>query len=553
MAIWPWKRKQQSTTTRAMNSGVMVPLPYSPPYRRQPPPRQIVAVSDAGMISHYQQAQHQKTGGIAGFIRRFSNLYNRVTNRVPPSKTTEQGAASAASPLTFQYSLYALRYERRAMIADCRQMVLDDPRANKATTKFAREAVRKGCTITIDRKYKKGPGARRFTIAEECAKKVQDICNTELFSWAWMIHIEGDLFIQAIVADDELVDAKRMPAAAMERNTDDTDEFVDPEEAFSQVDVNSNQEVATFPLALMWHGRWRHVDGERYGLPEIVSGRRLRRLLELQEDAQAVRRMTRAAQRRLWIVGDKDNPAPDDEVDAFKERNGFVEGRQEIFDPINVATDIFGNGLVDAKTLDGDRNVGDVNDLRYAQNVYATCLPTPAPLYNLDAEAVNRDVLDDLRSEWLKETVTLSDKMKELVGWVFSLALLLKGILPETVPFAVHFSESSVETPSAIVDRIVKLRQNVLAPGRNATPDPLVSRLHALQLLAEITDVDDVESELADIEKELAEREMELEQAALRTSQALSLSGPKPGDTKPVSSGSNGSNGNGRSATASRQ
>jgi Bacteriophage T4-like portal protein (Gp20) len=472
------------------------------------------AMWDSGMVSHYQPSQHVKTGKQGGAITRIQNAFSRVFKRPLPAQTTEQGAASAASPTTYALSLWQLRYERWGMIEDCRRMVLDDPRARKATLKFAREAVRKGCRITLTKKSKRGRHGKRLAIAEQVAADVQRLVNTNCFSWSWMLICEGCLFVQGIASGDTLVDAKRMPAAAMERNTDDTDEFVDPTQAFSQVDVTSSEEVATFPLALMYHARWCHIDGERYGTPEIIAGRRHRRLLELQEDAQAVRRMSRAAIKRLWIIGPKDGtktkatPGTKDDIDSFREQNGMKKGRQELMDPNNVASDVFGNGLVDAKTLDGDANIDSIDDLKYAQNVYATALPTPAPLYNLDAEAVNRDVLDDLRAEWLKETSTLTEAMVELVRWLLALALLLKGILPETVQFEIHFSESSIETPSEVVARIISLRQNILGAGNNAIPDPLISRLHALQLLAEITDIDDAVAELAAIEEEMVLRLM---------------------------------------------
>ena len=494
------------------------------------------AVYDSGMVSAYRPAIHVKTGVIGSLIARIQGLVTRATGKVPPSRTTEQGAASAASPTTYGLVLFQLRYERRAKISDCRQMVLDDPRARKATTMFAREAVRKGCTIAITtpgskpgrrRRVPRGPGARRFAIADECAREVQNLVNANLFSWAWMLHVEGDLFVQAIVAGDDLVDAKRMPASSLERNTDDTDEFVDPCKAFSQVDVNSEQEVATFPLALMYHGRWAHIDGERYGESEIVAGRRMRALLELMEESQVRRRLARAALMRLWIIGSKEKPGLSDNVDEFKERNGFVGGSAEWSDPNNVTKDVFGNGLVDAKTLEGDGNLDNIADLEHYEETYATSLPTPGPIYNLNAKSVNRDVLNEIYRQWLNDTNTLSDAMTELVTWLMNLKLLLKGILPESVPYSVHFSESSIDTPGEIVQRILDLRQNVLGSGNNAIPDPLISRMKALQSIADIVDVDDITEEANEIEAELAALQMRREQE--QTQQAQLKASPAPG------------------------
>lgn len=466
-------------------------------------------VTDSGMVSRFEPAQHVKRGPVAALIGRITQIWGRTFGTAPSEKTTEQGAASAASPATFALSLWQLRYDRRAMIEDCRMMILDDPRARRATAMYAREAVRDGCRISIKKKQKggkaRGVTGRTQRIAEECARNVERIYNPKAFSFEWMRTVEGDLFVQAVVAGDEIVEIKRMPATAMERNSDDTDRIINPAEAFSQVDVVTNTEVASFPLALMYQGRWNHIDGERYGVSEIVAGRYSQRTLRLQEDAQAVRRMTRAAQKRLWSVGNKDDPGDDASVKNFRAENGMVEGRKEIFDPSNVATDVFGNGLVSVMTADGDANLDAIADLKYAQNVYGMALPTPAALMGLDSESINRDVLTEIYAQWLKDTATLTEAAKELVRWVMDLQLLLKGILPEAVAYDVHYSESSVESKSEIVTRILDLRQNIIGSGKSALADPLISRLHALQLLAEIIDVEDAEAELAQIAKELDE------------------------------------------------
>lgn len=449
-----------------------------------------------------------KSPGVRGVIRRVLNKFLANHTIPDPKRSTELGSAASASPSTYEQSLVALRYERRAIIQDCRLMVLDDPRARRATQKFAREAVRKGVTITFGRAALEKAGKRNATIARETAARIKRIVDPKAHSWAWMQIVEGDLFVQAVIQDGEVATAKRMPAAGMERLSDDTDEFPDPYRAFSQVDISNDADITYFPLGLMWHGRWSHIDGERYGTPEIVAGRRMRRLLELEEAAQAVRRFTRAPRRTLWNVGDKDKPGTEDDVKKFREENGFVEGKREIFDPANVALDFFGNGRVTSTPVGGDEGVGDIGDILHLQNVYAsTSLPTPPALYNLDGDSVNRDVLEDQRAEFLKETATLTDLMKEAVCWLVDLDLLLHGVAPETLPYTVHFSESSLESASEVVDRVIKLRGNEYGSGPTAQPDPLISKRRAMQQIADHVDIQDVDEELEDLDIEMAERE----------------------------------------------
>jgi hypothetical protein len=324
--------------------------------------------------------------------------------------------------------------------------------------------------------------------------------NPVLESWLSMLMVEGDLFVQAVISGDEVVASKRMPATSMERNSDDTDEFPDPERAFSQVDTLTNGEVATFPLAVMKHLRWNHIDGERYGQPEVIAVRRMYRLLQMLEEAQVRRRMARAPQRILWSIGNADNAGLAPDVQNFKENNGFVTGRREMLDPTEVARDIFGNGLVDAKVIEGDQTVHEIDDVKFLQNIFATGLPTPGPLYNLDSESVNRDVLDDMRAEWLKDTKAGSDAMGEVVRWLFELSLLLAGILPETVRYSIHFSESSIESPNDIVDRTLKAYNNGYGTGPSFVWQPLITREKAIQNLSDLLGVEDVAGMVAAVE-----------------------------------------------------
>lgn len=493
--------------------------------------------ADSGMVSGFRPAQHVKGGAIQRAIQSFTGAFARLLGRPPARQTTEQGASQTSTPSITQYQLIQLRYERRAKIADCRQMEIDDPRARKSVAMFAREAVRKGCTIEVTGKREEGLGQR----AQAALAGIQTLVNPKVESWARMLLVEGELFVQVVAAGAEIVDVKRMPAAGMERITDDTDEFIDPARAFEQVDELTQQTVAPFALWQIVHERWNHVDGERYGEPELTSVRRMSRLLRLMEDAQVVRRMTRAAMQRIWNIGTKESPAGEGDLDEFKAKNGFVEGRAEIYDPNNAAVDYFGlNETLSASVISADEHVSDIQDISKYENVYASGLPTPAALYNLGASDVNRDVLEDQRAEWLKQTVALSDAMSRVVRQICDRTLLLAGILPETVDYSIHFSESSIETPSDIVARVRDLRQNTVGTGRNALPDPLVSRRKALQLLAEITDTQDVDAELKEIEKERADDEADAQAAA-----PAAVAQPAHAGVRPLDALATGRNGNG--------
>lgn len=459
------------------------------------------AKTDSGMLSNYQPATHIKSSAMQRMISNINSIFLNVFRHVDPELTSEQGSSATAAPSVYQFVLWQERYERRAIIQEVRQAFDDDPRIQRACRMFGREAVRGGIVIVL-KSGNNSLSEESLSKAQAVAERVQKIVNPLLESWAVYTPIEGEQFTQAVVKGDvpngELIRAKRMPTSSMERNTNDADEFPDPYRAFSQVDILTNGTVADFQLALMHHTRWNWIDGDRYGKSELISIRRLRRLVLLCEDAQARRRISRAPQRVHWkfggVFGGEIITPEWDVINRFKEENGFVMGVREQFDPTEVGRDTFGT-LVEPIVVKGDQTVHEIDDLRYLQNVMAVGLPTPGPIYNLDAEKVNRDVVGDLRAEWLKQTQTLSGKLEDIIRWLMDLGLLLQGILPEAVDYTVRFSESTVETPSEMVKRVVEARSASIGTGRNAIPSPLISLRTAITTIAEHFDLQDIPDE----------------------------------------------------------
>ncbi len=333
----------------------------------------------------------------------------------------------------------------------------------------------------------------RLKQAQNVLSGVQAIVNGKVESWAKMLIVEGDLFLQLVISEEgQLVDVKRMPAAAMERNTDDTDEFINPMEAFSQVDIMTRETIALFPIGLMHHIRWNHIDGERYGESELISSRRIRRLLEIVEEGQVIRRMTRAAPTRLWNIGNQVDSGNIDDIKEFKQNNGFVDGARDIYDPTEIAKDFFGDGLVTVQTVDTEGAIGEIEDINYFANLYtAAGLPTPSPIYGFDAYQINRDIMEDIRAEWLKETQILTGMMEQAIRWICDTALALNDFLPELTPYKIAFSISTVELPAEVQSRVIQ-----------AYESGLLSQKTAVQTIAEYYNINDVDNELQAIQQD---------------------------------------------------
>lgn len=422
----------------------------------------------------------------------------------PLESTTEQGASASASPSLYQFGLIAQRFERQAIISDVRKLLLDEPRLAKANRKMAREAVRKGVVVSVK------PRAGSEDVAEQAQAVIDQInhaakINKKLFGWAQMLLAEGDLFLQLVVMGDRIIAVKRMPAESMERNTDETDSFADLQNAFSQFDATTQSTIASFAYWQIVHVRWNYVDGERYGTSEYIQSRGPFRKLALVEESQVIRRMTRAVPRRLHNVGTKDTPGKESDIQAYRQRNGLVNRPNDAYDPFKQTTDFYGNGLTSIEALPGDPNIHEIADLRYFQDVAMSGASVPKGILGIDSESINRDVLKDQHAEWLKETVALSEAIDEALRETYHIGLLLAGINPEAVDLVIRFSESNMETASDRVERVLKLREATIGQGRNAVPDPLISKETALAMLAEDLSIQDPTAEIEAIEAELEE------------------------------------------------
>ena len=445
-----------------------------------------------------------------GLVGRLTELWQRTRRRPADlGNTTEQGTSATASPAVEQFELWQLRYERRGIIADLRRLEAEDPRFARAIRKRAREAVRKGVRITIADGPKRGPVAGRYKRAQAILERTIKDCHlnpVRLRSWARALPLEGDLFVQIIVADNRVVDAKRMPSASMERNTDSQDRFFDVGRAFSQIDVQTQNTITDFAAWQVHHERWNHLDGERYGQSEYLQLRRPARNLQLLEQAQVIRRIVRAALRLVHKIGNKDKPGLARDVEEYKSQNNLAAQSKGGFDPTIALRDYYNNGMGDVIALPGDANLEKIDDLEYFQDMYAVGTGAPKAMLGWAAKDLNRDILKDQIEQWLKEVQDLTDAVKNVLRAILDLALLLEGLDPETIPYDLVFSQNTTETATE--------RQTRVAGALQAG---LISRRIAIGAISEDYDFDDVDEVLTEIEADEADRQakaMELMQQA---------------------------------------
>ena len=481
---------------------------------------------DSGQVSAFQPAIYTKPQKQLNPIQR---AWSAFLGKPSPVKTSEQGAGSASSPVTYYLTLWQQRFGRRARIEDCRALYLSDPRVWATVNNYVDCALSGGPKIRVhgkDRKSKK---------AQEIAKTLQKIFPESLLGeWARGLIIEGDLFIQHVVYEEsgqkEVLYCKSVPGNITERLTDDADNFIDPNRAFEQIDSMTFETVADWPASLMTHVRWSKVNGDRYGSSELTTSRRAIRSIELMEQAVTINRMVRAPLRRLHSIGTENNSGSLQEVYNYKAENGFATGKQEAYNPQTTMVDYFGNGNTTITTLAGDPNIGQVDDLKYLQNVFSLSLPTPPVFLGLDIEAAKRDVLEDMMRQWLIKWRKLQQAMNEVISHAYELALTFAGIDPATIEYDVQWRYPSLESPTEIVTRLALSKES----GG-------ISQRTLVEKMADLYDLSDVDQEISDIEKEKETQhgqELAVRTAGVTMREKMTNEDPVKNGKAPKSSGS---------------
>lgn len=444
-------------------------------------------------------------------------LFRRVPSIIPESakKSDEDtGLTIKTSPTLWSYEIFILEWERRTLLRDLELMVIRDTRLDRANSVFANAATRGGITVTVT----SGINARVQKAAQAVIDKLMKECkiNAHLPGWARILLRGGDVFLNVIPALNpdgsvRISRIKSLPAITMERNDDMTDNFVDIKRAFVQIDPISRIELQSFPLWSINHVRWKYEEGERYGRSQYYSGREQWKKLQMMEEDLVVRRRTRAVQRRVHIIGNKDNPGSSTEVAKYKSEN-------RLDDPKNakVTTDYYINGLGEVKNLEGDANLHEIKDVEY--KLENAMIGTGVPLHILGfGRNVNRDIVDDQKRIYKEDVQGLQDLLENGdpgpfsgLRAIFNMALALAGINPEDISINVRWTQVQELTFGQMVDIVAKLRAT--------QPKPTITQKLGLTMLAKHLDLDDdkaVEEELKALNEEIAaDRDAEAVEAA---------------------------------------
>ena len=377
---------------------------------------------------------------------------------------------------------------RRALVEQARKMAEEDPRAKGILDTLARDTVKTGFTLAVD-----GPRRRE---AEQIALALFDRLDFQdrLERWVRATLRDGDTFLEVLVDKSlDIADLSRKPTLEIHRASDDYDRFPDPARAFFWTDnfwlgPQPPSDAVWFADWQIIHARYQQDDNQRYGRP-LLSGAHsaYKRMREGELDI-AIRRKTRAGMRYVHSIED----ATEAEVEAYIERN-----RTALDDPFAAIQDFFSSRRTSIQAIQGDANLSDIEDVLHHIRTFWIASPVPMALLGYGQD-LNRDVLDEQKAQY--------DAAKEQVAtwaayqFVYPLVerqWLLKGILPETLSYAVEWTSKQALTAAdlqALGSAVVSLR----AAG-------VLTAQTLIRLVARFIPDIDVEAELAAVEAQLTD------------------------------------------------
>jgi hypothetical protein len=407
-------------------------------------------------------------------------------------------STEAVNEVDYLYAVMQVENNRRAILKDVQLMLSNDPLVDETNARLGRKTVRGGiyCIVSGSGKHqsrvaaKTGAKARRGANVANKAQQIIDAlwarCKIDSAAALWVSKMiaDGDIFLNIIVEEYEgryrIKAIRLIPPLIMKRNENEFGEFEDISKAFSEIDPNNSLYYQTivperakrhFPLWAINHIRWKYRGG-LYGNSQYTSIRKLSKQNLGSDDDMVVRRKTRAPQRRVHSVGNKDKPGDPTVVNEYNaaHRDSIVNGK---YTP---NTDYYHNGLGDVKNLDGDGNLGEIRDVQYLYNKQNVGTVIPKGLAGF-SEDINRDVLEDQKEELFETIEDIRTILEYGDGGPFSglraiveLELRLQGLDPDVngIEFDITFNTLKNEPPKDLIERTRIAREAGLIDLRTA-------------------------------------------------------------------------------------
>lgn len=368
----------------------------------------------------------------------------RAQGELPLAGTTEVGTRSQDAYLALLRHRMWVDPRLLQVVRDVREMDRQDGRVKKIHSRCARAAAKGGLRLVtsgqprLEREFRQ----YRATLGLDNAQKLQSDLRGLL--------VDGNLAIQWVLDDaGALLAGVRMPPETLRPNTSKAGLIADPAKAYTQVDIATGRDAASFALWQMTVGR---LDPENFddwncpGRPYLDASRSTWRKLTMTEEDTVIRRHMRAPLRMSHIL----EGASGAELLEYQQRvaAGQADGN---------FSDYYSSKKGGVTALQGDANLEQIADIVLLLDAFLSGGPMPKGLLGY-TEGLSRDILEDLKREWYDEMAAVQLIAAGVYHQGFVLWLLLRGINAAAYDFSVQFAERITDTANQRADQALKLQ-----------------------------------------------------------------------------------------------
>lgn len=348
--------------------------------------------------------------------------------------------ASDAAMLRQMKNAMFVDYDRRALVAQIREMDLKDGRVKMVHGRTASDVIRGGLVMQ--------------TASEELRKEWGRFeARLQLNNWEKLksdtrgLVMEGNLPLQLVLGDsNDVVAAVRMPSETIVPMVNLGGRFKNPAAAFEQRDVMTGKVLASFAAWQMALGR---LDPDNWddlgcmGRPMLDGCASVWRKLVMTEEDLVIRRRVRAPLRLAHILEGADEPA----LMAYRQSTEGEKGE--------ITTDFYLNRKGGVQAIQGDATLGDIGDVAHLLSTFFAGTPVPKALMGY-ADGTARDVLEDMKRQYYDTIDGLQDAQGGVYAFAFRIHLLLQGIDPEPDAFYLRFATRRTESANQVADLALK-------------------------------------------------------------------------------------------------
>ena len=346
-------------------------------------------------------------------------------------------------PGSSEFEMQSVRLKRYKLIQAMRRMAESDPRVNRILYKLSSDASEKSFSVNVE----DGPGKRKKIEAQGVIDRCRFLINDKehLRGWIESLLRDGDLFLQLMVSpEQEIVEVKKLASEITYSRMDAKGNFPEGLKPYFQSDsMYSQQVVAEFEEWELVHAKWRSEDGNPYGVPLFQAAQKSVKRVDSGEDDMSIRRKLRAGLRFFFNIGTPDNPSSWEEVEKFKESN-----KDTLENPTHAVSNIYGNGLMDVKPIQGDSQLGNKEDIDHFEGLISITGLTPSALISGGREkSTNLNVVDAEDEDYSRTLMSICWASEYgFLRPIIDTALTLSNINPDSIDYTLNWGVKSRES-----------------------------------------------------------------------------------------------------------